>query len=331
MSFGEHLEELRYRLILALIGPVVTSLVTLAVGRHIVAWLVVPLARTLRGAGLAPQTYFLSPAGAFSAYLKVSLVAGLILAAPWVVYQLWKFIESGLYQNERKVAVTVLPFSAAMAAVGVVFLYYVMLPVCLVFLITFSSNFPPPTIPPSGEGDPMAWLTNLTARFSGGPAEPEVTGAPDAPPPVPALVQLPVLDADPPDPVEGQAWIYRPRLELRVFFGGQINSYSPLAGRSLVQPLIELGQYIHFVVLLGLGIIVAFQLPVVLLILGWSGVVSPAMLSRYRKYCVFVCFVLGAVFTPADPVSMFVLALPLWGLFEVGLLLMRLTYRPPTP
>jgi sec-independent protein translocase protein TatC len=82
---------------------------------------------------------------------------------------------------------------------------------------------------------------------------------------------------------------------------------------------------------LALGVVIAFQLPVVMLILGWSQLVSPYWLAQYRKYCVFACFALGAIFTPADPVSMLVLALPLWGLFELGVLLMKLTYRQPEP
>lgn len=333
MSFGEHLEELRWRIILALLGPVVTCLVTLYFGRQIVAWLVIPLARALRSLGEAPQTYFLSPAGGFAVYLKVSIVAGIVLASPWMVYQIWKFVQAGLYQHERRVAITILPFSTLMAALGVVFLYYVMLPVCLVFLLTFASNFPAPTMNTSGEGDPMRWLTDLTGAFSGGrdveesPGPEVAEGSPPAPVAPAALAQIPVLAQDPPSPGQGDMWIYKPLLELRVFFDGQIHSFVPLGGRSLVQPMMEVGQYIHFVVMLALGLIIAFQLPVVMLIFGWTGVVQPALVSRYRKYGVFACFAVGAIFTPADPISMFVLAMPLWGLFEVGLLLMRLTYR----
>ena len=67
-----------------------------------------------------------------------------------------------------------------------------------------------------------------------------------------------------------------------------------------------------------------------MMILGWTRLVEPSLLSKYRRYCIFVCFVIGALLTPADPISMFALALPLWGLFELGLIVMRLAYRKPT-
>lgn len=339
MSLGEHLEELRARLILALVGVGVASIVTLYMGRQIVGWLVQPLARELRHLGLPPQTYNLGVTTGFSVYLKVSLVGGLILASPWVIYQLWKFIEAGLYQSERRVVLTVLPFSALMSGLGVLFMYYFMLPVCLAFLIGFAASYPPPAVD-SGGGFPLShWLADVVGSYSGRQVEhlpstampdDQAAGSGQAGVSAPAA-RLPVLREDPADAVEGQAWIKLPERELRVFFGGRVHAFAPLVGASLVQPWIELGDYIGFVTLLTLGIVIAFQLPVVMLILSWTGVLAPADLSRYRKYCVFGCFVLGSVLTPADPVSMFVLALPLWGLYELGLLLMRLTYRPIEP
>ena len=98
----------------------------------------------------------------------------------------------------------------------------------------------------------------------------------------------------------------------------------------MLSPMIEIGQYISFVTMLMVAIVVSFQLPVVMMIVGWTGLVDPAWLSKYRRYCIFVCFVLGALLTPADPISMFALALPLWGLFELGLLVMRAGYRKRT-
>ena len=71
----------------------------------------------------------------------------------------------------------------------------------------------------------------------------------------------------------------------------------------------------------------AFQLPVVMLVLGWTGVMASETVSQSRRYCIFGCFVAGALLTPADVLSMFLLAFPLWGLFEFGLLLMKLMER----
>ncbi|MFP4143982.1 MAG: twin-arginine translocase subunit TatC [Phycisphaeraceae bacterium] len=343
MSFGDHLEELRQRIIYALVGIVLTSVVTLFFGRDIVGWLVQPLARTLRSMNHPPHTNFLNPVEPFGVYLKVSIIGGLILASPWVVYQLWKFVSSGLYRHERRVVLTLLPFSSGMSALAVVFMYWVMLPVCLVFFIGFAASYPPPQVDVNERGGGLVGIVSDWARsFSGMPggkeaADPDAgatagatdgtaSGSGEATEPPVQTVEI--RRSDPLEPVEGQIWLKRPEMELRTFVDGRTLSYASLTGGSLVQPQIKLGDYISMVTFLTLGLVLAFQLPVVLLVLGWTGLVDPAVLARYRKYGVFGCFVLGAVFTPADPISMFVLALPLWGLFELGLLLMRWGYKP---
>ena len=72
-------------------------------------------------------------------------------------------------------------------------------------------------------------------------------------------------------------------------------------------------------------------MPVFMLVLGWTGLIDPARIAKFRKYALFVCAVAGAMLTPADPVSMFILWLPLYTLFEFGLLLMRIVdpYKHP--
>lgn len=330
MSFGEHLEELRYRVILALCGPVVTTLIALFFGRDLVAWLVRPLAQVLRSTGLPPQTYNFTVAGGFAIYIKVSVVAGLILAAPWIVYQFWKFIQSGLYQHERRVVLILLPFSTAMAALGVAFHYYVLLPISLMFLVAFSTGYPPPPVDAPPMNPVMQRLMDTVARAGGAravDAPPTLSEAPAPDVRESVLGQVPVLSEDPPEPRAGEAWIKLPERELRVYFDGRVQRFAPTAGQSLVQPFVEVRWYINFVVLTALGLVIAFQLPVVMLVLGRTGLIDPAAVASARKYCVLGCAGLSAVLTPSDPISMLVLALPLWGLFEAGLLLMRWTDR----
>lgn len=331
MSFGDHLEDLRRRLILALLGPLVTSVVGLIYGREIVGWLVRPLAQVLQYFGLPPQTYNLAVTTGFGVYMKVGLIVGLVIASPWMCYQLWKFIESGLYAHERKAAIMVAPFSALMSVLGVLFMYYILLPMTLAFLIFFTTGFPAPDT----NGPPAGGIVGWVLSAYGSPKMPAVDTAgtpgssdPKAEPNRLHLFQT--LDTDPPDPVEGQAWIKQPEGQLRVHISGRTITYVPLVGQSLLAPMIEIGQYISFVTMLMLGVVISFQLPVVMMILGWSRLIAPETVGRYRKYCIFVCFLLGALLTPADPISMFALALPLWGLFELGLVVMRLTYRKQT-
>lgn len=333
MSFGDHLEELRMRLLLALAGPLLVSAVTLYYGRSLVSWLQRPLAQVQAALDLPTQTYAFTPLTGFAVYMKVSLVTGLIVAFPWIAYQLWKFVESGLYAHERRVAYIIAPFSAVMSVLGVLFLYYLLLPISLAFFLFFNSSFPPPDVPDPGEGGLWQTITGLTIRSSGFDNRdenteliaPPITVDADTPP-----MQLPMLLDDPAEPVDGQVWIKLPEHELRTFISGKIYRYLPFQIGSSVQSMLGLNDYINLVALLALGVVVAFQLPVVMLILGWSGFIDPRWLGRYRKYCVFGCAAIGAILTPADPISMLVLAIPLYALFELGLLLMRLAYHRPT-
>ena len=331
MSFGDHLEDLRRRLFLALLGPLVTSALGLIYGRQIVGWLVKPLAQVLQYFGLPPQTYNLAVTTGFAVYMKVGLIVGLIVSSPWICYQLWKFIESGLYDHERKAALWVAPFSAVMSMLGVVFMYYVLLPITLAFLIFFTTGFPPP----DNSGPPDRGLIGWVLSAYGPPEIPGGETDVDQPPPADgagdnntsASTVFPILTEDPAEPMQGQAWIKQPEGQFRVHVNGRTQTYIPLVGQSMLAPMIEIGQYISFVSMLMLGVVISFQLPVVMLILGWSGLIDPSWLSKYRRYCIFVCFALGALLTPADPISMVAMAMPLWGLYELGLLLMRFSYR----
>jgi sec-independent protein translocase protein TatC len=326
MSFGDHIEDLRRRLILALLGPLVTSILGLIYGKQIVGWLVRPLSQILQYFEYPPQVYNHGVTTAFSVYMKVGLIVGLIIASPWVCYQLWKFIESGLYERERKTAMLIAPFSSLMSVLGVLFMYYVLLPITLSFLIYFTTGFPAP----DSQGAPKGGVTGWVLSAYGDPRMPdtsETQATSDINSNPPSVIQS--LTTDPPNPIEGQQWIKQPEGQHRIYYSGQIHTYPPLTKNSMLAPMIEISQYISFVTMLMFGVVIAFQLPVVMMIVGWSRLIAPNTISQYRRYCIFVCFVLGALLTPADPISMVVLAVPLWGLFELGLVVMRFSYRKP--
>ncbi len=77
---------------------------------------------------------------AFVTYMKVSFVAGLIAASPWVLYQLWLFIAAGLYPHERKYIYTYLPMSIVLFLGGVMFCFYAVLPTVLDFLLGYNAR-----------------------------------------------------------------------------------------------------------------------------------------------------------------------------------------------
>ena len=135
------------------------------------------------------------------------------------------------------------------------------------------------------------------------------------------------MEGDPPAPAEGQMWYNITQNELRVFRGGQIRVV-PTMGRSMIAPLIDPNEYLGEVMMLTLAIVIVFHVPVVLAVLGLTGLVRPETLSKRRRIVIFCCFI-GAIFlTPNQDVFSNV-ALPVltWGLFEVGLLFMRYFYN----
>ncbi|MEC9374503.1 MAG: twin-arginine translocase subunit TatC, partial [Planctomycetota bacterium] len=85
----------------------------------------------------------------------------------------------------------------------------------------------------------------------------------------------------------------------------------------------RISEYVNLFLALGLVFAVAFQLPLVMLLLGWSGIAGPESFTGKRRYVFFACAIAGAILTPADPVSMVLLTVPLYLLFEGGILLMR--------
>lgn len=87
--------------------------------------------------GTPPRIWVISYIESFSAYLKVALILGTIIALPGILYELWKFIGAGLYPHEQKYVVTILPFSVLLFVVGGGFGYFVMIPVGLEFLASW--------------------------------------------------------------------------------------------------------------------------------------------------------------------------------------------------
>lgn len=301
MSLGDHLEELRARLILALLGLALGAVVSLIFGKYIlraIEWpynttilkrievkevprieaealtLVDAIFTTLENrlasepnvapdldpkrvaflhevsaeaikawvrqkqgvAGdealpLGQRLQVLGVAEAFLAYMKISLISGLILTAPWVFYQIWMFIAAGLYPKERQYVYKAVPFSAALFIIGALFFLFVIARVTLAFFLGF--------------GDVVGVASQWTLQ-----------------------------------------------------------------------------KYISFITLMMLVFGVAFQTPIAVFILVRTGLVAIPTLRSNRKYVILGLAVVAAVATPsADPLSMLALLVPLCGLYELGILL----------
>jgi Tat protein translocase TatC len=232
MTFGEHLTELRSRLIKALLATVVMVGVATAFADDLVRFLLAPIQGVMLEINSSPALVNTSPAGPVIYYFKASLIAGLLAAAPVWIWQIWAFIAAGLYKKERRWVLRFAPLSFALFVCGVAFGYLVLLPVALRFMLTFAS---------------------------------------------PDLIQN---------------WI-------------TIDSYSSL--------------FMTFTLVLG----VAFQLPVVMLGLAKAGIISAEGFRKKRKITILLIFIVAGILTPPDPVTQPLVAVPLWFLYELGIVLAR--------
>ncbi len=137
MSFLEHLEELRSRLIKALLGAVVAFGACIGFGPWLWDRISAPATAALKAIGLTNATLVATePMEAFNImWFKVPAVASLFVAAPWVLYQVWAFIAPGLYKKERKWAVPFVLATAGLFIGGGCFAYFVAFRFGLTFLL----------------------------------------------------------------------------------------------------------------------------------------------------------------------------------------------------
>ena len=235
MSFWDHLEELRGTLFRSVLSVGVFSLVFLCIPKQLfqaVLWPTqddFPLYR-LPGVDFSMDLINIDLSAPFFFYLKVAVLCGLVLAFPFIIWEIWKFIAPALYEHEKKAVRKAFGASSLLFYLGVAVGYFVVLPVCLMFFVNFQVS-------------------------------------------------------------------------------------------ELVVNTISLGSYMSMFCSMVFLIGILFEFPTVILVLGSLGIVHREDLKRWRKYAIVIVLILAALITPSDPFSMFVLALPLYGLFELSILL----------
>jgi len=143
MSLLEHLEELRRRLIHSAFYLIAGFAIAWGFHVKIYGLMEKPITYALQQHNLPTQLIIHNPVDGFNMYLKISFMAGCIIASPFVLYQVWLFISPGLYRNEKRY---VMPFMAATVSLflaGAYFGYRWVFPDSLNFLFTFSKQFRP--------------------------------------------------------------------------------------------------------------------------------------------------------------------------------------------
>jgi len=243
MSFVEHMVELRARLRNSVLAFLLAMIGSFVLVQHYFDWLTRPVRRGLREAGHEMNFYARSLTEPFWVYMKLAFVGGLLVSAPFIFWQLWRFIAPGLYRKERHIGSLIAGATAVCFLGGAVFAYAV---VC----------------------EPAAYyLTKLCTTFAG---------------------DLPF------------------KLDTMLMMDDVAN--------------------FQMMTLAGCG--VAFELPVVLSLLGWMGLVTSRGLLKFDKYAVVLAFVVGAVLTPsADPFTQTLLALPIFTLYNLSILVVWLIER----
>lgn len=143
MGFFEHLRELRSRLVKALMGVIPAIWVGWAYRVPLMDLALRPLKIAYRLAGRhQPNVNFANPVDPFVAYMQVAVVAGILIAAPWIFYQMWAFIAPGLYRRERLLAIPFVLVSTLFFVGGVTFGYFIVFPAGLNLFLGFAAPLP---------------------------------------------------------------------------------------------------------------------------------------------------------------------------------------------
>jgi sec-independent protein translocase protein TatC len=227
-----HLLELRARLLKALIAVGIVSLPCMYYANTLFTYIAQPLLKTLpKGA----QMISISVMAPLVTPFKLALYVALVLAMPYVLFQIWAFIAPGLYRHERRFAVPLLVSSVILFYAGIAFAFYVVFPLMFTF---FTATAP--------------------------------TG---------------------------------------------------------VQMMTDMTQYLDFVLLLFVAFGLAFEIPVAIVLLVWTGLVRLETLTKNRGYVLLGVFLQAAVITPPDVVSMTAMAVPMYALYEIGIVMARILAR----
>ncbi len=298
MSFGDHLEELRRCLLYAIAGIFPIFFISLYYSRELIQLVTYPVRSALRHAHLPASLQSTGVFETFNASMQVALMVTILLGSPWILWQLWRFIAPGLHQHEKRFVHVLLPLSALLTVTSIVFFYSLVLPIILTFMIDWG----------------VMKDLNKTATA-----------------PLPAGITLPVfpvLEKSPADAPPGSAWISKEDQRLTFAMpnaSGQIEYYGVDLGPSaMISPDFRVREYLSTLITMALSFAAAFQTPVIVLMLGWVGIIDTAFLSKFRRHAVLASLIAGALLTPGDPMSFVMVTIPVYLLYELGGLLLRL-------
>lgn len=222
LTLTEHLADLRSCLL--------KSIAALVVGTGISVYLLQDIMAVLTSA--AKELYYMRPAEAFMIYMKVTLLSGLVLASPFILYELYAFVRPALTKRERRFTLICIPLALVLFIAGLLFSYSFVFPRGLEFFLGF--------------------------------------------------------------------------------------------GAGKVNPLISMESYLDFLLMLVVPFGFAFNVPVILTLLAYLGIISSKMLMKFQRHVILAAFIIAGVITPTpDIITQTLLAVPLILLYEVSIVLIR--------
>jgi sec-independent protein translocase protein TatC len=227
MNQGEtliaHLVELRSRLLNSVLAWLLVFICLFPWASDLYTWLAQPMLAKLPQGGQMIATDVTTP---FFVPLKVAMMAAFVIALPYILFQLWRFVAPGLYAHEKRLVLPLVVASTLLFFCGMAFAYYAVFPVVFGFI---------------------------------------TAAAPEG-----------------------------------------------------VAVMTDIDKYLGFVLGMFFAFGVTFEVPVAVVLLVRMGMVSVAKLREVRSYVIVGAFVIAAIVTPPDVVSQFMLAIPLWLLYEAG-------------
>ena len=137
MSFLEHLDELRRRIIYCCLAIGVVVVVGFVFINQVFNFIFEPTRRVLPAGS---KLIYTQPGEAFSLYVQIALIVGLVIAAPFIMYQVWMFVAPGLYANEKRLAIPFVVLTTLGFLVGTAFNHYISFPYMMTFFASFNTK-----------------------------------------------------------------------------------------------------------------------------------------------------------------------------------------------
>ena len=296
MTVGEHLEELRSRMIRAMLGFFVALVGCFVFYEQVVWFFCKPLVDAYRNHQLNPQLIVDEVGEGFMVAIKISMIVAVAVAGPWILYQLWQFVAAGLYPNERKYVTRYLPLSLTLLVGGMLFVYFLVLPWTLDFFLGWNQTF----------------QLRVPDQVAFDPAKPTTQATP---------VPIPSIEGTPSGIEKGRSYLWvDPKSRRLMFYHEDSLRILPFNADTLIGQEYKLSHYMDLVVMMLITFALAFQLPLVVLALERIGIVEIADLKAGRRYVYFAMVVAAAVITPGDVITATIaLMFPLIGLYELGI------------